>query len=555
MKKRWILVAIVILALLAGSLANYYLLGSVARIATADDNVAFGNIQNLSSNDGNSYYPNVAASSNGNAYVAWVDETAGNLDVFFRGITDNGTTIGPVINLSDNPGLSGLIIEGDTSDPVGFDIAASGNNVYVAWYDRTEGNSYSDGHILFRSSNDSGTTFGTAVDLASAGLKSHPKIAVSPASGDVHVVWNSPNVLMKISRDNGATFGPTIVLSMGGSSFTHELAIAGSSLYVIWVNDCSVEERASHGNGASLGGRKIIYKDDECSDELDAQVAASGSNVYVAWKTSADKVMLRTSHNSGSSFGPVTSTGGEIEPDLATIGNNVYLVSKKKSFDYPFGAFGIYHKTSKDHGSTFGSEIKLSDNMGSPSDPTVFAKTGNVFVAWHDQSTGHLDVYFSASLRNNGKLFAPSINLSNNTGISSWPDIDTSGNNVFVVWSDNTLGNNDVYFRLGKLPVDTLSPDTKINSKLDGNGISLAGNGTTNSATAKFSFYGSDDKTVGSNLRFECSHDESVFSECTRPITYSDLSVGEHAFEVRAIDKAGNIDPTPAKFTWNVISP
>jgi hypothetical protein len=70
------------------------------------------------------------------------------------------------------------------------------------------------------------------------------------------------------------------------------------------------------------------------------------------------------------------------------------------------------------------------------------------------------------------------------------------------------------------------------------------------SSVATFSFVGSD---AGSGVAsLECRLDAGGFSTCTSPHTYTGLSDGPHTFQVRAVDAATNVDPTPASFTWQV---
>lgn len=50
---------------------------------------------------------------------------------------------------------------------------------------------------------------------------------------------------------------------------------------------------------------------------------------------------------------------------------------------------------------------------------------------------------------------------------------------------------------------------------------------------------------------FECSLDGSGFSPCSSPFK-TKVKKGKHTFEVRAIDEAENVDPSPAKFAFRV---
>lgn len=52
---------------------------------------------------------------------------------------------------------------------------------------------------------------------------------------------------------------------------------------------------------------------------------------------------------------------------------------------------------------------------------------------------------------------------------------------------------------------------------------------------------------------FACRLDLGDWTECSSPQTYRDLANGSHVFEVRAIDRSGNSDPSPAYDAWAVV--
>lgn len=104
----------------------------------------------------------------------------------------------------------------------------------------------------------------------------------------------------------------------------------------------------------------------------------------------------------------------------------------------------------------------------------------------------------------------------------------------------------------GTIILDTAHPDTSFVSVVDGNAKTIANSGSTLSTTVIFTFTGTD--TVGIT-GFECSLDGAQFSACTNPASYSNLAAGSYTFKVRAIDKAGNTDATPAAFTWQILIP
>jgi hypothetical protein len=94
--------------------------------------------------------------SGNNVYVSWSsNKSEVNFEVMFRASTDNGKTFGPKINLSNTPRV-------DSLDP---SIAASGDNVYVSWWERNQ----TMNEPILRISNDNGKTFGPLMHIARDG--------------------------------------------------------------------------------------------------------------------------------------------------------------------------------------------------------------------------------------------------------------------------------------------------------------------------------------------------------------------------------------------------
>ncbi len=54
-------------------------------------------------------------------------------------------------------------------------------------------------------------------------------------------------------------------------------------------------------------------------------------------------------------------------------------------------------------------------------------------------------------------------------------------------------------------------------------------------------------------MTFECKIDKKPFKPCTPPKTVKNLDEGKHKFKVRAIDAAGNVDPSAAKDKFKVV--
>lgn len=88
-------------------------------------------------------------------------------------------------------------------------------------------------------------------------------------------------------------------------------------------------------------------------------------------------------------------------------------------------------------------------------------------------------------------------------------------------------------------PTDTQDPETTIATKPAA---------LSNKATDTFTFTSNE-----SGVTFQVKLDgAAAFTNATTPYTVSGLTDGQHTLLVRAVDQAGNIDDTPAAYTWTI---
>jgi hypothetical protein len=78
--------------------------------------------------------------------------------------------------------------------------------------------------------------------------------------------------------------------------------------------------------------------------------------------------------------------------------------------------------------------------------------------------------------------------------------------------------------------------------------IDVGPQGLNTTATPSFQFYSN---VAGAT--FQCSLDHAPYSPCTSPLQLPQLTQGPHVFDVRAVDSASQVDPTPAERSWTYL--
>ena len=113
---------------------------------------------------------------------------------------------------------------------------------------------------------------------------------------------------------------------------------------------------------------------------------------------------------------------------------------------------------------------------------------------------------------------------------------------------------------------DNTPPDTVIPLVTDSNtGSAIQNGGASDSSSILSVTFDGLDETGNSIAGYQCSID-GTSNYCTSPITLDNNNLGTdevgstlpsantHIFQVRAVDAAGNVDPSPASFEWNVVN-
>jgi probable HAF family extracellular repeat protein len=179
---------------------------------------------------------------------------------------------------------------------------------------------------------------------------------------------------------------------------------------------------------------------------------------------------------------------------------------------------------------------KSPPNTTITSKPPAFSNSTSAAFSFtgSDNLSAKANLTFQVSL--DGSAFTAATSVKTYTGLSQ-------GTHTFRVRAIDQAGNIDPTPASCTWIVDTTAPVTQITSEPGA---------VTSDTTAVFTFTGTDNLSAKKNLAFQVSLDGAAFSTATSPVTYVGLSLGSHTFQVRAIDQAGNVDATPATYTWTI---
>ena len=364
-----------------------------------------------------------AATAGSSVFVVWHGVNGIGLDIFLRRSLDGGATWQPVAILTS----SGRAAHAS--------IAAAGRFVHVVWGDVRHGTA----EIYWRRSVDGGASWEEERRLSDLPFESWvPSVAAS--GEDVWVAWvdlrdGNEEEYVKVSRDGGDHWTPdTRLTSNDADSWAPSIVLSSGVAHVSWfdrrdaeVSPADVEAQLDailalmglpfepapppdlHTYYLPPFMARVEEKRRRIQDAAPAWVASGGDPARLEGELREFERRMRDwaggweiyyarSTDGGRSWTPevrlTNASGASARPSIAVDGENVFLVW----FDNRDDDFEVYFKQSRDGGETWLPDLRLTEAAGDSAHPTVAARGGAVHVLWHDHRDGNAEIYYSRGL-------------------------------------------------------------------------------------------------------------------------------------------------------------
>ena len=479
------------------------------------------------SNDGHSGDQQIAIDPSGNISVVWLDSTPGYYAVFFSRSSDGGATFSSPQNLSTDP--NGSLAPQIAVDPSG--------GINVVWEDSTSPND-----IFFSRSSDGGATFSTPKNISN-----NPAGAINPylavdSGGNINVVWvGSPRTVPSIiffsrSSDGGATFSTPIAVSTYPSYGPLVAVDFAGNINVAWIEGLDgpfhVGFSRSSDGGATFTAPKQISGTSEVFPGPRMALDSKG-NIYVVWYTTPNgNIYLSYSTDGGATFSNtnITNYSGGPTPSSSPSGPQIAIDSGGNINvaweDNRSGPLDIFFSRSSDGGATFPTPQNLS-NMGGAADLQIATGlNGSINIVWQDSTPGNSQVFFTQS-SDGGASFSTPQNLSNDAGTAGNPVIAMdSASNVNILWMGSTSGNNvDVFFSRSEPPPTLislgLSPSTVTGSSSSTGTVTLNTGAPSGGVVVSLSSTNAGVAAVPDSVTVPAGSTSASFTVTTTPVNTS----------------------------------
>ena len=352
----------------------------------------------------------------------------------------------PDLRLTNNPSVS------LTSHNNARCIASSGDSVHVVWHDNRDGNY----EIYYKRSTDGGSSWGADTRLTNNSFYSGYS-SVSVSGQVVHVIWlddrdGNTEIYYKRSINGGSSWEADTRLT--NSSLLSEypsVSVSGQTAHVVWVDsrdgNSEIYYKRSTDGGSSWGADTRLTNNSSLSE--DPCVSVSGQVIHIVFYDNRDgnyEIYYKRSTDGGSSWGAdMRLTNNALisgRPSVSISGQFVHVLWH----DNRDGNYEIYNKRSTDGGLSWEADTRLTNNSSLSEYPAVSVSGQVVHAVWNDSRDGNPELYYKRSI-DGGSSWGADTRLTNSTNSSYYPSVAISGQTVHIVWSDMRDGNSEIYYK------------------------------------------------------------------------------------------------------------
>jgi hypothetical protein len=195
-------------------------------------------------------------------------------------------------------------------------------------------------------------------------------------------------------------------------------------------------------------------------------IAIADTNVHIVWMDSRDGAMgiyYKHSFDQGTSWSSdirlsdLLPDSSQTFPSIAVTGDTVHVVwgdDRAENFE-------IFYKRSFDGGSSWSADTRLTSAPDSSTNPSVCVSDSLVSVVWYDYRHGNPEIYYKRST-DGGINWEADTRLTNDSNNSYCPSVSSSDSNVHVVWHDDRNGFSDIYYKRSTDGGNSWSADTRL---------------------------------------------------------------------------------------------
>jgi hypothetical protein len=385
-------------------------------------------------------------------------------------VLDSHRTVNAPRSITKTPGFTNM--------RSGFKEDASGT-IHMVFDDDTNNVRGSD--VYYSKSTDGGSTYSTPARVSPTAPLGFDSTLALDSSGGIYAAWTGTRpgqsglaVFLSRSTDQGNTFSAPVAVS--SSSQNADLANIGvdkngnvmATYLEVSTNNLRLFAARSSNGGASFSSPVQISQPGEILSGIGGPLAFDSTGaayvVYSDLAAAVPTINLAIATDGQRFSTPKVVSDPSIAAFAASVAvdraDNLYVTFYNRQLTFPFFSREVMLIRSSDKGISFRPQINASNNFGESTIPfLILGKKDEVNLVWQDTEDDDQGDAFLARSTDGGIVFSEPVNLSANSGVSSFATgtADTDGN-IVVAWTDDSTANTEV-LSLGLTGLPAPTPD------------------------------------------------------------------------------------------------